>query len=78
MDHLEQKQAFSPDEFGRRNGLGRTSVFKEIRTGRLDARKAGRRTIITRRAEKAWQESLPSANPSASCKPENVASEAAA
>jgi hypothetical protein len=78
MDHLEQKQAFSPDEFGRRNGLGRTSVFKEIRTGRLDARKVGRRTIITRPAERAWQDSLPSANPSAPCEHENIAPQAAA
>jgi hypothetical protein len=63
MDPLEQKQAFSPDEFGRRNGVGRTTVFEEIRAGRLDARKVGRRTIITRQAEKAWQDSPPSASP---------------
>jgi hypothetical protein len=63
MDPLEQKQAFSPDEFGRRNNIGRTKVFEEIRRGRLDARKAGRRTIITLRAERAWQDGLPSANP---------------
>jgi excisionase family DNA binding protein len=78
MEHLEEKQAFSPDEFARRNGLGRTFVYKEIREGRLDARKAGRRRIITRRAERAWQDSLPSANPSASSEHDEAASDVAA
>jgi hypothetical protein len=58
-----EQQAFSPDVFGRRNGIGRTTVFEEIKSGRLDARKVGRRTIITRQAEKAWQDSLPTASP---------------
>jgi hypothetical protein len=50
-----EQQAFSPAVFGRRNGICRTTVFEEIKSGRLDARKVGRRTIITRQAEKAWQ-----------------------
>jgi excisionase family DNA binding protein len=78
MKPSHEQQAFSPDEIAQRNGLGRSTIFKEIKDGRLKAQKAGRRTIITRRAEKAWQDSLPSANPGASCEHENIAPEAAA
>jgi hypothetical protein len=66
MELLESKrEAFSPDEFATRNSIGRTTVFAEIKSGRLEARKVGNRTIITREAEKAWQKSLPPAGPSA-------------
>jgi hypothetical protein len=61
MDMAEFKEAFSPDEISRRNSIGRTAVFAEIKAGRLEARKVGRRTIITREAEKAWHNSLPCA-----------------
>jgi hypothetical protein len=78
MKPLQDRQAFSPDEIAQRNGIGRSLVFQEIKEGRLKAQKAGRRTIITRQAEKAWQDSLPSANPSISREHENIAPEAAA
>ena len=56
MELLEfKREAFSPDEFATRNSIGRTTVFAEIKSGRLEARKVGNRTIITREAEKAWQ-----------------------
>jgi excisionase family DNA binding protein len=55
------RESFSPDEIADRNGLGRTTVFAEIKARRLVARKVGKRTIITRDDEKAWLESLPMA-----------------
>jgi excisionase family DNA binding protein len=55
------RKSYSPDEVGHRNGLGRTTVFAEIKAGRLRAKKVGKRTIITDEDEKAWLESLPEA-----------------
>jgi excisionase family DNA binding protein len=78
MRSQQERQAFSPDEVAQRNGIGRSLVFQEIKEGRLKAQKVGRRTIVTRQAEKAWQDSLPSANLSASSEHENIAPEAAA
>ncbi len=40
------KQAHSIDWICEDSGLGRTFIYKEIKAGRLLARKAGRRTII--------------------------------
>ena len=53
--------AFSIAEFGQRNDVSRTFTYEEIRSGRLKARKAGRRTLITPAAEREWHESLPMA-----------------
>lgn len=43
-------------------GLGRTSIYKEISNGKLDARKAGRRTLITAASVQAYVASLPTAS----------------
>ena len=40
-------------------GVGRSTVFEEIRTGRLEARKVGRKTLITRSAIENWLQKLP-------------------
>ncbi|WP_035716634.1 helix-turn-helix domain-containing protein [Azorhizobium doebereinerae] len=40
-------------------GVGRSTVFEEIKTGRLEARKVGRKTLITRSAIENWLRSLP-------------------
>lgn len=42
---------------------GRTTVSKEIKEGRLKARKVGRKTIITREDLKAWLDTLPVRQP---------------
>lgn len=42
-------------------GLGRTSIYKEISNGNLDARKAGRRTLITAVSVRAFVAALPTA-----------------
>jgi excisionase family DNA binding protein len=53
------KLAFSPDEAASRAGVGRTFIFSEIKNGRLEAVKAGSRTLITQDAMTAWLKSLP-------------------
>jgi excisionase family DNA binding protein len=52
-------RALSVQEAAKAAGVGRTLIFDEIRKGRLTARKAGRRTIITIDALDAWLKSLP-------------------
>jgi hypothetical protein len=51
--------AFSIADFSLRNGIGQTTAYKEIKAGRLIARKIGRRTIITADDEQKWRVSLP-------------------
>ena len=53
------QRSYSLDEFARLNDIALTTVRGEIRSGRLIARKIGRRTIITAEDAKAWQEQLP-------------------
>jgi len=44
----------------RLSGVGRSTIFDEIKAGRLKARKAGRRTLILRDDLLAWLNTLPS------------------
>ena len=62
---MTEKIAFSPDEAAFRAGVGRTLIFAEIKNGRLVARKAGARTLITIDALTSWLESLPAREPEA-------------
>jgi hypothetical protein len=48
-----------PEKAAEVAGVGRTKIFIEIREGRLEARKVGRRTIITPDALAKWIELLP-------------------
>ena len=57
------EQSYSLNEFARQNAIGLTTVRGEIKTGRLAARKVGRRTIITAEDAKAWQKQLPKVQP---------------
>lgn len=41
-------------------GLSKTSFYNEINSGRLSARKIGRKTVITAEDAAAWRASLPS------------------
>lgn len=53
------KNGFSPRHFAKRNGIGVTKTYSEIKSGRLVARKCGARTIITIEDERAWLQKLP-------------------
>lgn len=57
-DEIE-KLAFSVEEAAFRIGMGRDGIYDAIRKKRLDARKAGRRTLITADALRRFVEGLP-------------------
>ena len=52
------KIAYSISEFCAACSVGRTFVYQEISTGRLAARKAGRRTLIDATEASRWLASL--------------------
>ena len=52
-------RAFTVEEFAKRNAIGRDKTYAEIRAGRLQAHKAGKRTLIFDTSEEAWRQSLP-------------------
>jgi hypothetical protein len=56
---MSQSRACSPKEFRERNNISNTTLYKEIKSGRLVALKVGRRTIITAEAETNWLAALP-------------------
>lgn len=57
------RKAYSIAETAQLAGLGITKVKQAIRLGVLEARKAGRRTIVTDTAITAWIASLPKVKP---------------
>ena len=57
--NITQRLGYSPDEAAIVAGVGRTTIYEEIKAGRLEARKLGARTIITHEALQAWLASLP-------------------
>jgi hypothetical protein len=54
-----QRRASVVDQFCERNQICRDTFYKEVRRGRLRARKIGRKTIVTPEDEAAWKASLP-------------------
>lgn len=50
--------AYSPTDAAKIAGIGRTTLFEEIKAGRLRALKAGRRTLIRRADLEAWIDAL--------------------
>ena len=57
--HDLDRFAFSIDEAAMRAGLGRDKLYAAVRVGELEARKAGRRTLITAEALRRYLENLP-------------------
>jgi predicted site-specific integrase-resolvase len=51
--------ATSLDEFCAANSVSRATAYREIEAGRLEARKVGRKTIVTKEAARHWLKSLP-------------------
>lgn len=70
-----QQQPVSPDcsgegplsikEVCRITGLSRTLISAQIRLGKLNAKKAGRRTLVMRTDLRRWLEGLPAVQPNA-------------
>lgn len=56
-------RAMSVTEFSVRYGIGRTTTYEELKSGRLRARKIGKRTIISEDDAEAWLRSLPLIEP---------------
>jgi excisionase family DNA binding protein len=54
-----RQRAMSISEFSERYGPGRTTVYEEIKLGRLRARKCGKRTFITEADAERWLQALP-------------------
>jgi excisionase family DNA binding protein len=46
-------------EAARAAGVGRSTIYENINSGQLKARKAGRRTLILRADLQAWLDSFP-------------------
>jgi Helix-turn-helix domain len=54
-----RQRAMSIADFCKRYGPGRTTVYQEIKAGRLCCRKIGKRTIITEDDAEDWLRRLP-------------------
>jgi hypothetical protein len=59
-DQKFSKLALSISEVVKASGVGRTLVFAEIKTGRLLARKCGRRTVVLIDDLQDWLRAMPS------------------
>lgn len=55
------KEALSVDEFEKAYHVGHTKACEEIKSGRLQSYKLGRRRYISRRAAEEWQRTLEAA-----------------
>ena len=54
-----ERNCFSVKEFCYRNGIGRTTAYKEMKEGRLHPMKVGKRTLISLEEEARWFASAP-------------------
>lgn len=59
MQNQNEKLAHSIKESANILGIGVTKLYAEIREGRLQARKFGKRTLISSEALASWLNSLP-------------------
>jgi excisionase family DNA binding protein len=56
---LPARLGYSIEEFAELTGVGRSSVYKALRSGCLTARKIGKRTIIAAEDVEKWFARLP-------------------
>ena len=64
MNHIQAdddapRGAFSVRDFCQWAGIGRTAFYEELKTGRLAAKKFGKRTLIPIAEAHRWLEGLP-------------------
>lgn len=63
---MSDQNAFTIAEFAQRNGnLGKSTVYRLINAGQLEAKKVLSKTIITAEEEQRWRASLPTLRPNA-------------
>jgi excisionase family DNA binding protein len=55
----QRRLGYSIEQFAELTGVGRTSIYKALRSGLLTARKVGTRTIITAADAKKYFQRLP-------------------
>jgi hypothetical protein len=53
--------AMTIDQFCRSYCIGKTKAYAEAKAGRLQLKKLGAKTLVTREAAEAWLASLPAA-----------------
>lgn len=53
-----EKRGYSPTEFAKMFGIGRSTVFDQIYSGKLNAYKLGARTIIPANSVDEWEKNL--------------------
>ena len=58
-----EPNAYSLDGFCAAHSIGRGLAYEEIKAGRLECRKAGRRTVIRKVDAEAWLNNLPKGGP---------------
>jgi excisionase family DNA binding protein len=51
---MSDKAVYSVPEFAATYGLGRSTVYRLLRSGDLKARKIGKRTVITAEDAESW------------------------
>lgn len=56
-------EALTVKQFCNSYGIGQTKFYEEVSAGRLEARRSGRRVLVTREAAAAWLSSLPKVEP---------------
>jgi excisionase family DNA binding protein len=59
MDDTLAKMAFSVEGAAIRAGVGRDAIYAAVREGKLEAKKMGRRTLITADALRRFLDALP-------------------
>jgi hypothetical protein len=64
--------AYSIERLAKMTDLSRSSLYEEIAAGQLVARKAGRRTVVTRWDAIRWLRSLPQRAPAEAVIPDSA------
>jgi excisionase family DNA binding protein len=54
-----ERRSYSIDEICERNGISRSTIYAEIRRGKLRVRKLGVRSLVTDEDERAWLDGMP-------------------
>jgi len=55
----EPMGALTVNEFCKTYRIGRNTFYNELKTGRLSAKKAGKKTLVLKSEAQRWERSLP-------------------